>query len=423
MRYAKESKNKFLRNICILLIAFWGFTALEACGSQQNNYPLNVKSSSERMLETIRFLSSEKLTGRGIGTPGIEIAADFIAKRFNDLGLEPGGDAGGSYFQMWKDNENKITMKNVIGVIRGVHPILSNQNIVIGAHYDHLGVDASGNFYPGADDNASGVAVLLELAEIFRNNLPPKRNIIFVAFTGEEKKRKGSSYYLDNYKRYPAKNCVGMLNLDTVGRLRENKLFIIGANSAKEWLDILRKICYKINIKIELVAEELNSSDQMSFHERGIPAIQLFTGPHMDYHRITDTPDKINPEGLLKITYIAEEIIEYLANNENPLTKTLEQIRQPVDSNKIERKVSLGVIPDFSYKLKGVRLEGVIPNSPAELCGMKKGDIIVKINDRPINDLQELSHSLKSLKPGESVYITYIRDGEEKTVKTNVVQR
>lgn len=422
MRYTKESKNKFVLNICILLIAFFGFTALKAYGSQQSKYPLNVNFSSERMLETIRFLSSEKLMGRGIGTAGIEIAAEFIAKKFNDLGLEPGGDEEGSYFQMWEDNENKITMKNVIGIIRGVHPILSKQNIVIGAHYDHLGVNASGNFYPGADDNASGIAVLLELAEVFRKNLTPNRNIIFVAFSGEEKGRKGSIHYLDNYKRYPAKSCVGMLNLDTVGRLRENRLFVIGANSAKEWLDILTKICYKINIKIEVVGEELNSSDQMSFHEKGIPAIQLFTGPHMDYHRTTDTADKINPEGLLKITYIAEEIIKYL-DNENPLTKTLEQIRQRVDSNKIERKVNFGIIPDFSYKLKGVRLEGVIPNSPAELCGMKKGDIIVKINNRPINDLRELSYSLKSLKPGERVYITYIRNGEEKTVKTYVVQR
>ncbi len=411
----------FLIFLSILFI----FNNSEGSESQHNDYFLNKESlfSSERIIENIRFLSSEQFMGRGIGTEGIDKAAEFIAKKFRDAGLKPAGDTKVSFFQTWFDTENNVKMKNVIGVIPGRNPILSEQNIVIGAHYDHLGVNDTGNFYPGADDNASGISVLLELSEFLSKNLIPDRNIVFIAFTGEENDRKGSKYYLANYKRYPATKCIGMINLDTIGRLRENKLFVIGANSAKEWMDILETICNKINLQIEVVAEEINSSDQVSFHEKGIPAIQLFTGPHVDYHRTTDTADKINLEGLLKIAYVAKEIIEYLAQKENPLEATLKQISPETYLNKKERKVGIGIIPDFSYKLKGVRLDGVIPGSPAELCGMKKGDIIIKINNNSVNNLKELSFNLKSINAGEKISITYIRDGEEKTIETYVIQR
>lgn len=414
----------FIKIFSIFLSLVFIFSDLEESESQYNDYFLNKEFlfSSERMIENIRFLSSEQFMGRGIGTAGIEMAAEFIAKKFRDAGLEPAGDIEKSYFQEWFDTENNVKMKNVIGVIPGRNPVLSEQNIVIGAHYDHLGVNDAGNFYPGADDNASGIAVLLELSEVLNKNLIPDRNIVFIAFAGEENDRKGSKYYLNNYKKYPATKCIGMINLDTVGRLRENKLFVIGINSAKEWLDILEPICNKINLKIEVVQEEINSSDQASFHEKGIPAIQLFTGPHVDYHRTTDTVDKINLEGLLKIAYVAKEVIEYLAKKEDPLEATLKQI-SPESYSKKERKVSIGIIPDFSYKLKGVRLDGVIPDSPAELCGMKKGDVIIKINNNSVNNLKELSFNLKFIKPGEKISITYIREGEEKTVETYVIQR
>ncbi len=201
--------------------------------------------SAERMIETIRFLSGDELKGRALGTEGSESAAAYIAKKFSEAGLKPAGDEDGSYFQTWEESdssnhEHKVLMKNVIGVIPGKNPGWSAQSVIVGAHYDHLGV-VKGEIYHGADDNASGISVLIELAGKLGNNLDPDRNVIFVAFTGEEAGKKGSRYYINNQKRYPVKQSIGMLNLDTVGRLEKNKLFVLGAGSAKEWIQIFRE--------------------------------------------------------------------------------------------------------------------------------------------------------------------------------------
>ncbi|HKZ56724.1 MAG TPA: M20/M25/M40 family metallo-hydrolase, partial [Thermodesulfovibrionales bacterium] len=303
--------------------------------------------STERMMETIRFLSSKELKGRGLGTKELDSAAEFISKKFHEAGLNPAGDEEGSYFQIWKDPENNITMKNVIGVIQGKKAEMSEQCVVIGAHYDHLGP-----FYPGADDNASGVAVLIELANVLSKNLNPDRSIVFVAFTGEEVGKKGSLYYVANKKRYPAEKCIGMVNLDTVGRLGKKKLLVLGAGSAKEWIHIFRGAGFVTGVEIEAVSERLDSSDNISFEEAGVPAVQLFSGPHLDYHRPTDTADKIDPDGLLKVASVTKEVVEYLASREEPLTATIKSVEKSEDTKK-ERKVSLGIIPDFSYSGEG----------------------------------------------------------------------
>jgi C-terminal processing protease CtpA/Prc len=200
-------------------------------------------------------------------------------------------------------------------------------------------------------------------------------------------------------------------------------LLVIGANSAKEWIDIFKRVSITNNIDIKMVEEELDSSDQVSFHEKGIPAVQLFTGPHIDYHRPTDAVDKIDPDGLLKIASVAKEVIEYLSKREKPFTATLTPVSQSYKPSHKEKRVSLGVVPDFSYNLKGVRLSGVVPGSPAESCGMREGDVIIKINTNPIVSLKDLSLNLKSLNHGDRISITYIRNGEEKTIETEVIQR
>jgi hypothetical protein len=382
--------------------------------------------SEERMMEAVRHLSGDGLKGREIGTPEIDKAADYIALMFKEAGLMPGGDHG-SYFQQWDMPHGKKGMKNVIAVIAGKKPGFDHESVVIAAHYDHLGLGMSvgrsedrGKVHPGADDNASGVSVLLELARVLKGSLNPDRNIVFAAFTGEEEGKLGSMYYVRHEKRYPVGQCIGMVNLDTVGRLGGKKLLVLGAGSAAEWVHILRGAGFVTGIDIETVSEELDSSDQKSFQDAGVPAVQLFSGPHLDYHRPTDTADKIDAAGLVKVASVAKEVIEYLASREGPLSSALKPGAPAESSSKPERRVSLGTVPDFAYQGRGIRLSGVAPGSPAEAAGLREGDVIVSMNDREVKGLKGLSDVLKSLSPGDRISVTFLRDGGERTVQAVV---
>jgi len=412
-----------------MTVAFGGSTKR---GQLKTRKPLAISPpifDGNRMMDSIQFLSSDDLKGRGFGEPGLDLAAEYIAQQFQKAGLEPAGDSPGSYFQNWLgrggDPERKVPLKNVVAVIPGTHPNQKTENVVVGAHYDHLGFgwpdvreNNYGKVHHGADDNASGIAVLLELARILNKVLKPDRNIVFVAFSGEEAGRQGSRYYIKHQKTYPIKNTSAMVNLDTVGRLGENKLLVLGAQSALEWPHIFRGIGYVTGIPIEIVAETLDSSDQISFQESGIPAIQLFSGVNLDYHRPTDTSEKIDPKGLIKVAKVAREAIEYLATREEPLTSNV-----PIRNNKQTnnpRKVSLGSIPDFTYKGKGYGLSGVIPDSPAAVAGLRKGDVILKMGGTNIHNVKDASKVLKSMQSGERLTINFLRKGETLTTQATL---
>ncbi len=390
--------------------------------------------SKNRMSETISYLMKTELGGRGLGSEGLDRAAEYIAEKFREAGLKPAGDGKDSYFQTWEENieglGRTLKMKNVVGVIPGKKPELSDQSVVIGAHYDHLGLgwpdvrgDNKGKVHPGADDNASGVAVLIELAGELRKNLNPDRTLVFVAFTGEEAGKRGSGYYVAHQHQYPLEKCIGMLNLDTVGRLGKKKLMVLGAGSAREWVHIFRGASFVTGVELETVSSDLDASDQISFEAAGVPAVQLFTGPHEDYHRPTDTHEKIDAEGLEKVASVSKEVIEYLAGRVEPLTGTIKQDKKTVSSTKMERKVSLGTIPDFAYSGSGCRISGVMPETPAEACGLMEGDVIVRINSEHVRNLKEFSEILKSLSPGARIKITFLRNSEEMTVETEVKEK
>jgi aminopeptidase N len=395
---------------------------------------LPAEFSGEAMSEVIRFLSSSELKGRGIGTRELDLAAEFIAEKFREAGLVPGGDTEGSYFQTWEDHfgtegngsTRKVLLKNVVGVIPGSRLELSDRSVVLGAHYDHLGyggLDAregnSGKIHPGADDNSSGVAVLIETARVL-NRTHPETSIVFVAFTGEETGKKGSKHYVAGGERYPAEKCLAMVNLDTVGRLGKKKLLIIGASSAREWEEIFRGASLVTGVDIELVSGRLDSSDQRSFEEAGIPAVQLFAGPHRDYHRPGDTADKIDLAGLVKVASVAREVVEYLAGRNEPLTPAAAFAGS---GEQKERKVGLGIIPDFAFGGEGCRLSSVLPDSPAEACGLREGDVIIGIDSAAVKGLKDLSDILKSLTPGSRISITFLRDGKETTAEAEVREK
>ena len=198
---------------------------------------------------------------------------------------------------------------------------------------------------------------------------------------------------------------------------------VLGAGSATEWVHIFRGAGFVTNVDIETVSEELDSSDQKSFQDAGIPAVQLFSGPNLDYHRPTDTADKIDPAGLVKIASVTREVIEYLSSREGPLSSTLKPgaVAQTAPAN--ERKVSLGTIPDFAYSGNGFRISGVVAGSPAEAAGLKEGDVIVKVNSSTVAGLKDFSDILKTLKPGDKVLVIFMRDGKESIAATEVKGR
>jgi aminopeptidase N len=388
--------------------------------------------SEEEMMQTIRFLSSEELKGRGLGTEELDRAAQYIAQKFQESGIKPAGDSGTSYLQTFEDWISQalgadLALKNVIGVIPGRNPKWHDQSVVVAAHYDHLGLDCvySGEdekelYCPGANDNASGVAVLTELARVLNKSLTPERSIVFAAFTNEEKGKSGSLYYVHNEKLFPAGKCIGMLNIDTVGQMKKNRLLILDTGSAREWMNIFKTAGSVAGVDIDFVSEKLDTSDQISFIQEGIPAVQFFSGPHPDYHQPTDTADRINAAGLVKTALLAKEVIGYLANREDPLifTGDKEDTHESIQPKK--RKVSLGIIPDSTFTGHGCKVSGLSKGSQAEGAGLKKGDIIIRLNAVPVNHIRDVTDILGSLVPGDEVAIVLLRNGEEMTVSIAV---
>ncbi|HXV20767.1 MAG TPA: M20/M25/M40 family metallo-hydrolase, partial [Desulfuromonadales bacterium] len=391
--------------------------------------------SEARMLSDARYLASAELAGRGFGEPGAERAAEHIAEQFRQSGLEPAGDVPGSYFQQWEakggDPERSVRLRNVVGVLPGSEPKLAGQSVVVGAHYDHLGRgwpggrrEDLGQVHFGADDNASGVAVLLELARVLAPGPPPERSIVFAAFAGEEAGRLGSRHYVTAMKRFPAAKAIGMLNLDTVGRLGKGKLFVLGGASAMEWPHIFRGAGFLTGVEIEMAVMEIAASDQASFHEAGVPAVQLFSGPHLDYHRPTDTAEKLDPAGLARVAAVAKEAVEYLAGRPEPLTSALAGgSASAAPRAPGARKVSFGIVPDFAFKGEGVRLAGTAPGSPAAKAGLREGDVLVRLGGDVVVDLRGFSGILERLAPGQKVEAVYRRDGEERRVEVELEAR
>ena len=388
--------------------------------------------SSKRMTEHINFLASDKLKGRGINLPEIELAANYILKKFKEYGLQPGSD-NGTYIQEFEHEfpgKGKIKLKNIIGIIPGTNPKLS-EAVVVSAHYDHLGLGwpdvrkgNKGKIHNGADDNASGVAVMLELAKTLGKSLKPARTIIFIAFSGEEAGLLGSKYFVDNYKKF---KILADLNLDTVGRLFGKKIMILNGNTAREWKFIFMGTEYTTGVASEIITQELDASDQVSFIAKGIPAVQFFSGPNKDYHKPTDTPDKIDAEGLVKVATVVREVLTYLAERDKPMPFTGRK-KTKVKSEKAKvkgqgRRVATGTMPDFSYSGVGVKIAAVSDGSPASNAGLKKGDIIKKFNGKIVKTLRDYSNMLKEHKPGDEVIFTIERKGKIKDIKLKLEER
>jgi hypothetical protein len=304
-----------------------------------------------------------------------------------------------------------ISVKNIGAIIRG--STRPEEYVIVGAHYDHLGYGDIASSTPwrreihnGADDNASGVAALLEIANWTAIKKPTPRTFVFLAFTAEELGALGSEYYCKN-PPFPIENTIAMVNLDTIGRMEDNKLIVFGARSAEEMSDVLRS---KPRYGMEIVEKDeiYGFSDQNPFYARGVPSLHFFTGAYDDYHSPDDDIANVNFGGLSDITVYVARVARKLASIDS-LTPVIDAEEPSPPEMSRGSGAFLGIVPDFAYSGTGVGLKGTVPVSPAEAAGLQDGDVIVSINGKTIADLRALMHFLAAGKPGDEIEIQIMR--------------
>jgi Zn-dependent M28 family amino/carboxypeptidase len=333
----------------------------------------------------------------------------------------------------------KAEIRNVVGWIPGTD---TTRTLVVGAHFDHLGLGGESSLSPdarephvGADDNASGVAALLEVAGravhkrshrvetsvviadpvIDRSRyLWPTHNLVFCAFTGEEMGLVGSSHFVDDPTR-PLESVEAMLNMDMVGRLRDNRLLVMGAGTAAEFPSLLANVNATVGkFDLKTSSDGYGPSDHSSFYKRKVPVLMLFTGAHADYHRPSDTWDKVDFAGLARVSDFADAVIESL--DARPRI-TYVQAKGDSTMGRIAGGAGygayLGTIPDYLQTEGGVKLSGVRAGGPGEQAGLRQGDVIVKFDGVHVDNIYDYTFALRSRKPGQSVRITVTRDGSE----------
>jgi len=349
------------------------------------------KYRPEQLLRHVRQLTDVRMQGRGLGSAGLAESALYIAEQFRTAGLQA---IDGTYVHRWTQTiagRGRIEMANVIGLIPGSNRELSSKPLVLGAHFDHLGIDPETNRpYPGADDNASGVSILIEVAAKLTRAFSLQRPVLIVAFTGEEAGLLGSQHFVQNPPGiFGTQDLFAMINLDAVGRLGDRALQVFATDSAYEWPFMAQGIGFTIGVDSNLPAQTIASSDHISFLDAGIPAIHLFSGVHEDYHRTSDTVVKLDTAGMSDIALWVEEAVVYLADRTEPLRVNLENADVPIPSaNTTAREASLGTVPDFAYAGEGVRISAVTADSAAAEAGLKTGDVLLRYNNQLIIDLQ-----------------------------------
>ncbi|NUO02492.1 MAG: M20/M25/M40 family metallo-hydrolase [Saprospiraceae bacterium] len=373
-----------------------------------------------QMRVDVVYLASDYLEGREAGTKGEMLAAEYIARRFEEIGLSPKGDNQG-WMQVFdfKYNPNPHAAggesrqgRNVVGYIDN----RAKTTVVIGAHFDHLGKGEFGSrhtgeaaIHNGADDNASGVAALIYLATRLKNSKVKKNNYLFIAFSAEELGLLGSKAYV-NSANFDATTVNYMLNMDMVGRLNEDNVLVInGVGTSPVWKETLPKITAG-NLKIKTTDSGVGPSDHTSFYLKDIPAMHFFSGQHTDYHKPGDDAGLINFDGIKRIGDFMFALIESLDKSGKlafSKTKDEEEGRQAA-----RYKVSLGVMPDYAYDGEGMRVDDVLSGRAAEKGGLKKGDVIIEIGEMKVKDIYGYMEGLGKFNAGDKTMVK-VRRGEE----------
>jgi hypothetical protein len=370
------------------------------------------------------------LAKAGLDVPGWagEIASD-LKPRSRALGVKVALAVG--------IEVEKARTANVVGFRPGTDPAVAGECVVVGAHYDHLGLGGEnsaspekvGQVHPGADDNGSGTAALLQVARALAAGPALRRPVLLVAFSGEELGVLGSSWLVKNP---PAACAVDkmqlMVNLDMVGRPQKRKMYVHGVDTAKGLRDTVKRLAERappIDFALELGGDGYGASDQTSFYAKGVPVLFIFNGAHPDYHRTSDTADKIDGAAVAEAARLAWRA----AVDAGDLPQRLEVVRTapPRPAGGGDRsggRPSLGTIPDFAERTEpGVLLTGVMPGSPAEKAGLAAGDVVLELGGKKILNLQDLSYALSGRRPGDVVQLVYQRGGQSVTVQVTLAER
>jgi len=426
--------------VCLLPL----MTLASACASQMTEFSPGVDLDRAEMMHRVRVLSAPELAGRGNGTQAALAAADSIALWFGLAGLQPGAGADGWFqdFVLQGDGLAGKTARNVVGMQSG-RGRLTGRWVVVGAHYDHLGradsvftdfdVPEPGAYYPGADDNASGVTILVELAQLACRSVgdsepdgtePPLRSCLFVSFAGEEVGIQGSAY-LVKHLPVPRDSIDVMINLDSVGRLRERRLFVAGVGTAADLPRLVRN-ANRDSLQLELSQGGWDASDHVSFNTIEVPVLFLFTGAQPDYHLPTDTWQHIDAANLVRVAGYTWRLLTDLRSL--PVALAYQDVgeissRPEPPGTRPERKAWLGAIPDFTEQVQGVMLAGVIADSPAESVGLIKGDILMGVAGEPVHDLADFAQILRSCEPGQQVRVLISREGRQLTFDVILADR
>ncbi len=382
---------------------------------------------SQAISAHIEYLASDSLEGRGTGTVGEIKAANYIADWFRKAGLQPMG-SNGSFFQpfgvmiQYEGVPHQVTARNVTGYLDNS----AAQTVVVGAHYDHLGKgyqsgsltpDSEALIHNGADDNASGVAGIIELARYFaENRVREKYNILFVAFSGEELGLLGSKYFA-NHPTVPMESVACMINMDMIGRLDATKGLTIGGwGTSPAWGKVVPGLAEENDLKYAVDSSGVGPSDHTSFYLKQKPVLFFFTGVHSDYHKTTDDAEKINAVGEQKILRLIAGIISKLdgAPTSVAFTEAGNPHTQEVQS---DFKVTLGVIPDYSFNGRGLRLDAITQGRPAARAGMEAGDIVTKMGEFPIKDIYDYMKSLGQFEKGQSTEVEINRNKESRILR------
>lgn len=441
-------KKQFLSFLLLISLAF----SVGAQTAQKQT------EAGKNLRKSVAYLASDALEGRRTGETGATVASGYVANMFAKYKLKGGVVKNGKRnflqpFEYKPRNEKGEVLQdakaleayNVVGILEGTDAVLKNEAIVIGAHYDHLGKGGMGSLaanskeiHHGADDNASGTSALIELARQFAKEKKNKRTIIFIAFGGEEEGLLGSRFYVNN-PIFPIEKTVAMLNMDMVGRLNENKLTVGGIGTANEWKSLVetKNIIEIIQAQLDkdapivkgakpLFALQLNEdgfgpSDHSSFYGKQIPVLFFFTGTHFDYHKPSDTADKINYEGLEKIMNYVGEIVRSV--DQNPTRPTYKVAPTSSTGGRMSFNVTIGVIPGYGDGNDGMPLDGVRDGSPAAIAGLKTGDKIVKFAGKEVKNVQDYTKILGELKADTEYEIEIMRGTERLVFKIKPAAR
>ncbi len=372
----------------------------------------------------VSFLASDELQGRGTGTEGEKLAAKYLVSQFRKLKLKPYGD-NKTYLQTF-DFKGGLHGTGEPGKASNIVGFLDNgapTTVVIGAHYDHLGTgtqgssldpNPTGKIHNGADDNASGVAGVLELARYYKSNkVKEKNNFLFILFSGEELGLYGSDYYVE-HPTIDLGTVNFMINLDMVGRLdpKNGGLSVSGSGTSPGWEPLLKSLSTP-EVPITTDSSGTGPSDHTKFYLKKIPVLHFFTGSHSDYHKPSDDAEKINYEGEVAVLQTIIKVVDTM--DKEPKLAYLTTKSKSMGGARAF-KVTMGVMPSYSSKAAGLKVDGVSEGKPAQKAGILAGDIITQIGDLPIKDMESYMDALGKFEKGQTVPVKLLREDKEMIV-------